>query len=476
MVDFALRIEVNLIKHSNKALLAIAKYVLNDDICFLLDSVINESFKSNYQSWYLLYAIQLKSEQTMKHHFSFSIFLLLLIFAQTGNSQNISQWRGTNRDGIYPDQNLLKAWPEGGPKLLWLTEEIGNGYSSPVIANGKLYINGEIDSISHVFAFDLDGKLLWKTPNGREFFGNGFSSSFPGARSAPTVYDNLIYVCSGLGLIACLEVATGKVKWTTDMTKDLGGKINEFGNSESLMVDEKNVYCMPGGTENNIVALDRFTGKVVWTSKALGDGVSFCSPMIIKLAELNVLVTVSHEYMMGLDTKNGELLWSQKEDSVKLEGDYCNTPIYADGFIYEISGVEKGSGAFKLELSPDGKSIKTIWKNDKVKNPMGGFVKFGDRIYTTSDDKKLKVLDTKTGQVIETLSGMKGSLIAADNMLFCYADNGYVNLIKGIGSKLEVVSKFKIEKGTKEHFSHPVIANGILYIRHGNALMAYQIK
>jgi len=89
MVDFALRIEVNLIKHSNKALLA---------ICFLLDSVINESFKSNYQSWYLLYAIQLKSEQTMKHHFSFSIFLLLLIFAQTGNSQNISQWRGTNRD------------------------------------------------------------------------------------------------------------------------------------------------------------------------------------------------------------------------------------------------------------------------------------------------------------------------------------------------------------------------------------------
>ena len=436
----------------------------------------------------------------MKHHLSFSIFLLLLIFAQTGNSQNISQWRGTNRDGIYPDKNLLKVWPEAGPKLLWLTEEIGNGYSSPVIANGKLYINGEIDSISHVFAFDLDGKLLWKTPNGREFFGNGFSSSFPGARSAPTVYDNLIYVCSGLGRIACLEAASGKVKWTTDMTKDLGGKINEFGNSESLMVDAKNVYCMPGGSENNVVALDRITGKVVWTSKALGDAVSFCSPMIIKLPErvgtrevrnietgefqskttkypsLDIVVTLSKEYLLGINAQNGELLWSLKEDSVKLEGDYCNTPIYADGFIYEISGVEKGSGAFKLELSPDGKSIKPIWKNDKVKNAMGGFVKFGDRIYSTSDDKKLKVLDAKTGQVIEALSGMKGSLIAADNLLFCYTDNGYVNLIKGIGSKLEVVSKFKIEKGTKEHFAHPVIDSGVLYIRHGNALMAYQIK
>jgi len=436
----------------------------------------------------------------MKSNLLFLIFVFFFNFITNSYGQSISQWRGTNRDGIYPDQNLLKVWPEVGPKMLWLTEEIGNGYSSPVIADRKLYINGEIDSISHVFAFDQNGKLLWKTPNGREFFGNGFSSSFPGARSAPTVYDNLIYVCSGLGRIACLEAASGKVKWTTDMTKDLGGKINEFGNSESLMVDAKNVYCMPGGSENNVVALDRITGKVVWTSKALGDAVSFCSPMIIKLQErvgtrevrnietgefqskttkyppLDIVVTLSKEYLLGINAQNGELLWSLKEDSVKLEGDYCNTPIYADGFIYEISGVEKGSGAFKLELSPDGKSIKPIWKNDKVKNAMGGFVKFGDRIYTTSDDKKLKVLDAKTGQVIEALSGMKGSLIAADNLLFCYTDNGYVNLINGIGSKLEVASKFKIEKGTKEHFAHPVIDSGVLYIRHGNALMAYQIK
>jgi len=412
----------------------------------------------------------------MKSNLLILIFAFFFNFVTNSYGQSISQWRGTNRDGIYPDKNLLKIWPEAGPKLLWLTEEIGNGYSSPVIAEGKLYINGEIDSISHVFAFDQNGKLIWKTPNGKEFFGEGYSANFPGARSAPTVYNDLIYVCSGLGRIVCLEAATRKERWAVNMVSDLGGKLNMFGYSESLLVDETKVYCYPGGSESNVVALDRFTGKVIWTSKALGDVVSFCSPVIIKLPELNVLVNLSREYLMGLDAKNGELLWSLKEDSVKLEGEYCNTPIYADGFIYEISGVEKGSGAFKLELSPDGKSIKRIWKNDKVKNPMGGFVKFGDRIYATSEDKKLKVLDAKTGQVVETLSGMKGSLIAADNLLFCYTDNGYVNLIKGIGSKLEVVSKFKIEKGTKEHFSHPVIANGVLYVRHGNALMAYQIK
>jgi outer membrane protein assembly factor BamB len=303
-----------------------------------------------------------------------------------------------------------------------------------------------------------------------------YSANFPGARSAPTVYNNLVYVCSGMGRIECLDAESGKVKWAVEMVKDLGGKINYFGYSESLFVDEKNVYCYPGGDKTNIAALDRLTGKVVWTSKAKGDGVSFCSPFMISLPERNILVTLSHEYLLGIDAVNGDLLWSFKEDSVKLEGDYCNTPIYSDGFIYEISGIEKGTGAFKLELSADGKNIKEIWRNSKVKNAMGGFVKIDNKLFCTTQDNKLKCIDVKTGIVVDSLRSMRGSIIYADDHLYCYTDNGYVNLIKLSEDKMEVMSKFKINKGIKEHFSHPVIYNGVLYIRHGNALMAYQIR
>lgn len=413
---------------------------------------------------------------SMKYPLFLSILLSIIACSQNVHSQNIAQWRGQNRDGIYPGNNLLKIWPEVGPKLLWLAEEIGNGYGSPAITDDKLFINGETDSISQVFAFNLDGKLIWKTPNGPEFFGNGFSASFPGSRSTPTVYDNLVYICSGMGRIACIEAATGKEKWTVNMVNDLGGKLNMFGYSESLLVDEKNVYCFPGGRETNIAALDKFTGKTIWTSKALGDSVSFCSPIIIHLPARSLLVTLSREYLMGLELSTGKLLWSFREDSVKREGEYCNTPIFAHGCIYGVSGVEKGTGAYKLELSPDGKTIKEVWRNTRVKNAMGGFVKIDDQLYSTSKDNKLKCVDVKSGNVTDSIGNLRGTVIYADNQLYCYSDNGNVNLIKLFGTKMEVVSKFKIGKGTKEHFSHPVISNGVLYIRHGKALMAYQIK
>jgi outer membrane protein assembly factor BamB len=412
----------------------------------------------------------------MRNRKFFIALCCLLTTVSAVNSQSLVQWRGANRDGIYQEKGLLKTWPAEGPQLLWQTEVLGNGYGSPSVTGDRLYVNGETDGVSYVFAFDLKGNLVWKSANGPEFMGQDYSASFPGSRSQPTVVDGMIYACSGMGRVACFEAATGKEKWGVDMLADLKGKGSYFGYSESVLVVDKLVYCFPGGAESNIVALDKLTGKIVWTSKAMGDPVSYCSPIVVKFPQRNVLVNISHEYLMGLDAKTGELLWSYKEDSVKREGEYCNTPVYADGFIYGVSGVEKGKGAYKLALSADGKSVKESWTNPDLKNKMGGFVKLGDRIYCTSADHKLKCIDANSGKVTDALAGLFGTLIYADGQLFCYNDNGNVSLINISGPKMEVVSKFKVTKGSKEHFAHPVIANGVLYIRHGNALMAYSVK
>lgn len=412
----------------------------------------------------------------MKSFKILAVLFYLLVVAQSGQSQTIYQWHGPNRDGIYPEKNLMKIWPESGPKMLWLAEGIGHGYSAPVLTEDKLFINGEKDSISHVFAFDLNGKLLWKTPNGREFFGDGYSATYPGSRSTPTVYNGLVYACSGLGRVACIEANSGKERWAVEMVRELGGRFNMFGFSESLLVDEKYVYCTPGGEESNVVALDRLTGKVVWTSKAMGDLVSYASPIIIDLPERKILLAISREYLFGLDIQNGELLWSHKVDSVKWDGDHCNTPVYSDGFIYSSTGENNGNGMYKLALSTDGKSIKEVWRNKDVKNYFWGFVKIKDKLYCPSHDKKLLSVDIHTGAVVDSLSNLRGGIVYADDRLYCYSDNGVMNLIDPTGSSMKVVSKFKVEKGTQQHFAHPVIDNGVLYIRHGDALMAYEIR
>jgi len=401
---------------------------------------------------------------------------ILLLTALIAQSQTVAQWRGTNRDGIYNETGLLNSWPAEGPKLLWETEMIGNGYGSPVIWNNKLYINGEIDTVAHLFAFDLNGNLLWETPNGREFCGEGFSASFPGSRTTPTVCEGLVYISSGLGRIACIDAETGKEIWSKHLVNDFGGVLNDFGYSESLLIDGKFLFCYPGGVDSNVVCLDRFTGNTIWSSKGIGQNAAFCSPILINLSGRKLFVTTAKEEVFALDASNGELLWKCFDDSAKFGDEYCNTPIFADGYLYSVPGIEKGKGAMKLKLSSDGKSVEEVWRNADAKNFFNGFVVVGNNLYATSKNKKLWSINTETGAVADTLKNLSGCLIAADNKLICYTDNGNVNLIDISETKMNVLSKFPITKGTKEHIAYPIINDGVLYIRHGKALMAYQIK
>jgi len=168
----------------------------------------------------------------MKKQFLFILIPVIFGTVYPTFSQTITQWRGPNRDGKYNETQLLKQWPENGPQLLWSTETLGAGFAAPVVTSDKLFVNGVINGKSHLFAFDLKGRLLWKSPNGKEFTGEGYSANFPGARPSPTVVGDLVYTSSGLGRIACFETSTGKEKWAVDMVKDLKGYLNEFGYAE----------------------------------------------------------------------------------------------------------------------------------------------------------------------------------------------------------------------------------------------------
>jgi outer membrane protein assembly factor BamB len=408
------------------------------------------------------------------------IFLFLVLISTLGCTleqvDKRAQWRGANRDGIFHESELLDSWPDEGPELLWVFEGLGRGYAAPAVSSEGLYINGEQDGNSFLVALDLDGKLRWKSPNGKEFLGEGFSSSYPGSRSTPTVYGNLVYASSGQGQIGCFETSTGKERWSVNIIDDLGGNLGYFGYSESVGVDEEHVYCFPGGASTNLAALDRFTGKIAWTQSALRDTFAYGSPVLVELPEHRILMTTSRHHLFTLDRSNGNLLASYKLEGYEYDGEHCNTPVYSDGLIYFVANDVPGQGAMKLQLSEDGKEIKELWRNNQVLNNFGGLVAVDGHLFTTVKGNRLLALDPENGSVVDSLKVATGSIIFTDDKFIVYGNNGTVNLVSYEQKQFEAVSQFKVRQGSGQHFSHPVVADGILYIRHGDALMAYRIK
>lgn len=394
--------------------------------------------------------------------------------AAISTEKNWAQWRGPNRDGKSTETGLLKSWPEGGPKMIWTAEGLGGGFSSVSIANGFIYTTGIINNEGILSALDLRGDIKWSKSYGPEWI-----DSHAGTRGTPTVNDGCVYVISGLCAVTCFDAVTGEKKWSVDVLKDFEGKYGKWGVAESPLVVGNKVICTPGGQKASLVALDKKTGKVIWAAKGNGEGNAYCSPQLIEKKDRKIIVTMLENFIIGVDESNGNVLWEY--DCKNYQGEpkdiNPNTPIYYDSCIYVTSGY--GKGGAKLKLSEDGsKVVSQEWANLSLDCHHGGVVLVDGYIYGTSHKGNWVCLDWNDGKEICNTEGIgKSSIIYADGMLYCYDEKqGTVGLVKPTPEKFERVSSFNITSGTGEHWAHPVILDAILYIRHGDALMAYDIK
>ena len=142
-------------------------------------------------------------------------------FAKTNPSNSDwPQWRGPGRNGVSSETGLLKQWPAGGPKLVWQVNDIGDGYSTPVVVGSRIYLmsNRGMDNEFVQALSTVDGKVIWTTRVGN--VGNpNQSPNYPKARSTPTVDRDLLYALGSDGDLACLEAKTGKIRWSKSLRK-----------------------------------------------------------------------------------------------------------------------------------------------------------------------------------------------------------------------------------------------------------------
>lgn len=406
---------------------------------------------------------------------SIPIFLALLPFLgscdpsvkQTDTSSSIASTTG---------KGLLDTWPEEGPELLWIYKGLGRGYGGPCISEEGIFVNAEANGNSYTVGLDHGGNFRWKSPNGEEFMGMDFSASYPGTRSTPTVSGGFVFASSGMGQLSCFDTEKGKVIWTVDLMHDLNGKLGDFGYSESPVVDQDRVYCLAGGRVDNLVALDNQTGELIYSVPVLQDSFAYSTPVMLTLPQRSILVGTSRNYIHVVDRQDGSLLSSYQLEDVREGWEHCNSVIHQDGYIYFISCEEHGQGCIKLRLSEDGRTLTEVWRNPEVISVFEGFVLLDGSLYTTLENKKLVALDTKTGRIRYSVRAAYGNIVEADGKLIVYGHNGVVQLFGLDEGKPVLRSEMRIKNGTGQHFSFPVIANGIMYIRRGDALMAFRIS
>ncbi len=398
------------------------------------------------------------------------IILIIMAICVQMSAQEMAQWRGPARDGIYPEEDLLKEWPAEGPKMLWHYDLLGPGHGSAAVTTDVVYATGTDGDQGFVIALDHSGNVLWKQSYGVEWI-----DSYPGVRTSPLVDGDYLYLMSGFGKVFCMKTQDGSLVWELDMFKDFDGQNIKWGVTENLVMDGQSLFITVGGVVNNVVAVNKLDGSLIWSNKGMGEKSAYCSPTVIVHNGRHIFVTQTEKYIMAFDVENGEMLWTH--DQPNKWSVHANTPIYHEGQLYVVSGY--GKGGVMLQLNEYGTAATELWRDENLDNRFGGVVLVDGRIWGSGDfTRKWSCLDWKTGEELhESTFIKKGTIIYADGLLYCYGEDGKLALVEPSPTEgYKVISVIDVPLGAAQHWAHIVIHNKRLYVRHGESLMVYDIS
>ncbi len=393
------------------------------------------------------------------------------------HAEDWAQWRGPNRDGKSTETGLLQQWPDSGPALLWQVNDLGDGYGSPSVSDGVIYlvVNDGLEKESVVARSDKDGSQLWSTQIGK--VGEPKQRpNYPAARSTPTVVGDSVYVLGSDGDLACLESSSGSIRWQQSLRSDYGGAPGVWAFAESPLVDEDVVVVAPGGESAALVALNRLSGEPVWKAAIPGSKKAGYSSIVTgKLGDIKQYVAYIGMGLVGVDAETGKLLWSY--DGTKGPANSA-TPLVSDNFVYSGAG-RKGGGLVKLMPKSDGIDANEVYFSPKLPNGQGGSILIGEHLYG-GGRAKMMCIDFKTGDVRwEERIPDSASMCYADNRLYLHLNNGDVMLVEPSPEGFREQGKFsppdQPDRGKAKAWAYPVIANRKLYIRDLGMLWCYDL-
>jgi outer membrane protein assembly factor BamB len=393
-----------------------------------------------------------------------------ITLGQSRPSTDWPQWQGPERTGVSRETGLLKEWPPSGPPRVWTVSGFGTGYGSVAIAGGRLFVQGSNGRQSFVFSqSQADGKNVWSKALGRA----GTNDRGSGPRGTPTVDGDRVYILTENGDLWCLKVEDGTFVWRRNILDDFGGRNISWLISESPLVDGNRLIVTPGGPGAAIVALDKMTGKTIWTTRELSDEAGYSSPIVADVQGVRTVMALTGDAGVGVRASDGKLMW--KYGRVANRTANVTTPIFADNKVFYTSAY--GTGAALLELMAQGDAVaaREVYFTREMQNHHGGVVLVNGYLYGFSNSV-LTCLEFATGRTMwRHRSVGKGSLTYADGHLYLLSEDNVVGLAEASPAGYREKGRFEIADEGLPSWAHPVVSGGRLYIRNQGTLTAYDV-
>lgn len=378
------------------------------------------------------------------------------------------QWRGPERNGIVPDAPVLTNLPPS-PKVIWRLD-IGGGFSSPVVAGGKLVYLDAQDGQETAHCLDAaTGRELWRT-NYDLLYEDEWG---PGPRSTPLMDGNHVYVQSCRGEFRCLSLTDGQTLWRTSFEEDfsvkfLGSKSGEGtaarrGNNGCGVIDGDRVFVPVGSTNGaSLVAFDKRTGRVLW--KAGDDEAAYSSLMVTTLAGTRQLVALTAEALLGADVQTGKMLWRVPIKTAAKRN--AVTPIIAGDDII-VSSFTVGTICTRISRAGDGLLARGVWTNSALRVNLSTPVRMGGTLFALGPAKQLVCADARTGRQLWSQGGFSqtyAAILGLGNSLLVLTDTGELRLLAADRRSCVEPGRAQVCGQT---WSHPACAGGRLYVREG---------
>jgi outer membrane protein assembly factor BamB len=405
-----------------------------------------------------------------------SVVMFLLAVATTTNAQDWTQWRGPQRDGSVSASRAPASWPESLRRIWRL--EIGEGYSSPVVADDKVFVHGRRDPEEVVIAVSLnDGKIIWQQKYQAAFKKNQYAVDMAkGPNSTPLVIGDRLFTLGVTGVLVAWDTATGRQLWLKDFSNTVDTTKLFCGTAASPLAVEGRLVVQVGSDIHGgqILGLDPATGNASWEWRGLGPG--YASPVVIELGGKAQVVTLTEGSILGVDAKTGKELWSVPFPDEWHEN--IATPLWT-GSNLVVSGPRQGTHAYSLTQVSGKWQATESWKNPDVAMYMSSPV-FGDGlIYGHSSKRKGQffALDAKTGAVRWSTEGREGEhasvLLTPQHVV--YLTNGADLIVAKRGTPSFAVER-RYEVAETSTWAMPVLMGSNILVRDATGLMLLTVK